>query len=253
MPRRSAAGNLAVPLSAGNAQMTNPVPVASEPTFAAVRTGGRFPVGRIFCIGQNYAAHAREMGAVPTRDAPFFFTKWAEAVVPSGTVVAYPPGTSDFQHEAELVVAIGLGGRAIPADRALDHVFGYAAGLDMTRRDLQAIAKAAGRPWDAAKNFEQSAPLGLIHEVADCGHLGTGRISLTVNDAVRQDGDLADMIWPVPELIAFLSRLYRLEPGDLIFTGTPAGVSPVVAGDCLRVSIDGLTPLEVSIGPSAAD
>ncbi len=233
--------------------MTNAIPAVPEPTFATVKSGGRFPVRRVFCIGQNYAAHAREMGAVPSRDAPFFFTKWAEAVVPTGSTIAYPPGTSDFQHEAELVVAIGRGGRAIPVDRALDHVFGYAAGLDMTRRDLQAKAKATGRPWDVSKNFEQSAPLGTIHEVADCGHLGTGRISLTVNDAVRQDGDLADMIWSVSELISFLSGLYRLEPGDLIFTGTPAGVSPVVVGDRLRVSIGGLTPLEISIGQPASD
>ena len=222
------------------------------PILAATSDGNAFPVRRIFCIGRNYAAHAREMGGDPTREAPFFFTKWAEAVVPSGATIAYPPETADYQFEAELVVAIETSGRDIAAADAPGHIYGYAAGLDMTRRDLQATAKAHGRPWDAAKNFAQSAPLGPIHPVAEIGHPAAGRIALTVNGAVRQEGDLADLIWSVPDVIAYVSRFYRLEPGDLIYTGTPAGVGPTVAGDVLVVSIAGLSDCTVTIGPPAA-
>ncbi|PZU57189.1 MAG: fumarylacetoacetate hydrolase [Sphingobium sp.] len=222
-------------------------------TLAPVVDGGAFPVGRIFCVGRNYAAHAREMGSDPDREPPFFFTKWASAIVPTGTLIAYPPGTHDLQHEGELVVAIGRGGRNIPSQAALDHVYGYATGLDMTRRDLQNAAKATGRPWDFGKNFEQSAPLGPIHPVAAIGHPASGPLRVTVNGIVKQEGDIADMIWPVADVIAFLSRDYRLEPGDLIYTGTPAGVGPVVEGDEVVVSIAGLDDTIVRIGPPAVD
>ncbi|SHM44288.1 fumarylpyruvate hydrolase [Sphingobium sp. YR657] len=222
-------------------------------TLAKTTGGDDFPVRRIFCVGRNYAAHAREMGRDPDREPPFFFTKWAETVVPSGSTIAYPSETSDFHYEAELVVAIGQAGRDIPVEKALDHVFGYATGLDMTRRDLQLAARAQGRPWDTGKNVEQSSPLGLIHPVSEVGHLDKGAIRLTVNGEVKQDADLTELIWPVADVIAFLSRLYRIEPGDLIYTGTPAGVGAVVEGDLVTVTIEGLEPTEVTIGPKAAD
>lgn len=224
---------------------------APAATRAAVSDGRRFPVRRVFCIGRNYAAHAREMGSDPDRDPPFFFTKWAEAVVPSGTTIAYPPETADFHYEAELVVAIGKGGRDIAPDDAAAHIFGYAAGLDMTRRDLQQAAKDKGRPWDTAKNVEQSAPLGVIHPASAV--LAAGAIALTVNGAVRQQGDIADLIWPIGDIIAYVSRFYRLEPGDLIYTGTPSGVGPVVEGDEIVVTIAGLSPCTVRIGAPARD
>jgi fumarylpyruvate hydrolase len=221
--------------------------------IAATSEGPGFPVRRLFCIGRNYAAHAREMGKDPEREAPFFFTKWAQAVVPSGSTIAYPPETANYHYEGELVVAIGKGGRAIDAADALDHVYGYAAGLDMTRRDLQSEAKEMGRPWDAAKNAEESAPMGLIHPASAVGHLTAGRIALTVNGTVKQDADLSDMIWSVSDVIAYISRFYRLEPGDLIFTGTPAGVGAVVAGDAISLSIEGLSDCVIRIGPPAQD
>lgn len=219
--------------------------------FAPTADGNQFPVRRLFCIGRNYAAHAREMGKDPDREPPFFFTKWAETVVPSGVTVAYPPLTENYQFEAELVVAIGAGGRSITTANALDHVYGYATGLDMTRRDLQFEARDKGRPWDAGKNFEQSSPTGTIHPVADVGHLSTGSIRLTVNGETRQDADLSELIWPVADVIAHLSKAYRLEPGDLIFTGTPAGVGPVLPGDVIVISIAGLSDTTVTIGPPA--
>jgi fumarylpyruvate hydrolase len=211
-----------------------------------------FPVRRVFCVGRNYAEHAREMGRDPEREPPFFFTKWAETVVPDGTTVAYPQSTRNFHYEAELVVAIGKSGRDIPVGDALEHVFGYATGLDMTRRDLQLEARASGRPWDTGKNVEQSSPLGLIHPASRVGHPDQGAIRMLVNGEARQSADLADLIWPVADIIAFLSGLYRIEPGDLIYTGTPAGVGAVVEGDVLTVEIDGLTPLTVTIGAPAA-
>ncbi|MFT3966176.1 MAG: fumarylacetoacetate hydrolase family protein [Sphingobium sp.] len=224
-----------------------------QPVLAATSEGKDFPVRRVFCIGRNYAAHAREMGKDPDREAPFFFTKWAETVVPSGTAIAYPPETANFHYEAELVVAIGTGGRNIATGDALAHVYGYATGLDMTRRDLQFEARDKGRPWDTGKNVEQSSPLGLIHPASEIGHPATGSIRLTVNDEVKQDADLAELIWDVPEVIAYVSRFYRLEPGDLIYTGTPAGVGAVVEGDTITVSIAGLTDLVTPIGPKADD
>lgn len=223
------------------------------PTLAPTSLPDRlFPVRRVICVGRNYAAHAREMGSDPDREPPFFFTKWAETVVPSGGQVAYPPGTQDFQFEAELVIAIGKGGADVAAADALGHVYGYATGLDMTRRDLQMVARGSGRPWDAGKNFAQAAPLGLIHPVAECGHPNTGAITLTVNGETRQSADLADLIWPAADIIAFASALWPLQPGDLIYTGTPAGVGPVAIGDRLVVSIDGLTDTVVTIAPPAA-
>lgn len=220
----------------------------SPPVLAPTSSGEQFPVRRVFCVGRNYAAHAREMGNDPDREPPFFFTAWAETVVPDGSVIAYPQKTANYHYEAELVIAIGEPGRNIAVSDALAHVWGYAAGLDMTRRDLQSEAKALGRPWDTAKNVEQSSPLGLIHKAGEGGFApGRGRIRLTLNGEVRQDADLDDMIWPVADVIAHLSTLYRIEPGDLIFTGTPAGVGALIRGDICTVEIDGLAPATVTI------
>ncbi|QTN18243.1 fumarylacetoacetate hydrolase family protein [Brevundimonas sp. AJA228-03] len=223
-----------------------PPPAVLAPTT----TGERFPVRRLFCIGRNYAAHAREMGKDPDREPPFFFTSWAETVVPDGSTIAYPQATSDYQHEIELVIAIGQSGREVTEDRAMDLIYGYAIGLDMTRRDLQFMARDAGRPWDVSKNVEESKPLGPIHPAAGLD-VSKGTVTLAVNGVTKQTGDLADLIWSVPEVIAHLSRFYRLEPGDLIYTGTPAGVGPVVQGDVLVGAIDGLGTLTVTIGPPA--
>ncbi len=222
------------------------------PVLVPTSTGDQFPVRRILCVGRNYAAHAREMGRDPDREPPFFFTAWAETVVLNGAIVAYPPKTVDFQYEAELVVAIGRAGRNIRSDVALSHAWGYACGLDMTRRDLQLEARANGRPWDTGKNVEQSSPLGLIRKAGEGFDPGRGAIRLSVNGTVKQDAQLSDMIWPVADIISYLSGLYRLEPGDLIYTGTPSGVGPVVEGDVITVNIDGLDPLTVRIGPRAS-
>lgn len=224
------------------------------PTIVPVTTGEGFPVRRVFCIGRNYAAHAREMGSDPDREPPFFFTKWAEAVVPSGTQISYPSETSNYHYEAELVVAIDKAGRNIAPDNALDHVFGYACGLDMTRRDLQNDAKGKGRPWDIGKNVEQSAPIGPICP-ADAYMRSEaaqgGGITLTRNGEIKQSGHLGDMIWSIADVIAYISRFYELQPGDLIYTGTPEGVGPVTIGDALVVHIDGLDDLTITVGPAA--
>jgi fumarylpyruvate hydrolase len=225
----------------------------SQPIIARTADGQGYPVRRVFCIGRNYAAHAREMGKDPDRDPPFFFTKWAETVVPTGSTIAYPPETANFHYEAELVLAIGKGGRNITEEAARDHIWGYATGLDMTRRDLQFEARDKGRPWDTGKNVEQSSPLGLLHPASEVGHPGAGRIALTVNGDIKQDADLTELIWDVPEVVAYVSRFYRLEPGDIIYTGTPAGVGPVVPGDRIVVTIEGLSPLEIDIGAAASD
>jgi fumarylpyruvate hydrolase len=223
---------------------------APAPVLAAMTNGEQFPVRRVFCVGRNYADHAREMGSDPDREPPFFFTAWAEAVVPSGTTIAYPQATNDYQFEVELVVAIGKGGRDIAAAEALKHVHAYGVGLDMTRRDLQGAAKKTGRPWDTGKNVEQSKPLGDMRP-AEGFDPGRGAINLTVNGETKQTGDLGDQIWPVADVIAHLSGLWRLEPGDLIYTGTPAGVGPVVPGDVLAARIEGLPGLDIVIGDPA--
>jgi fumarylpyruvate hydrolase len=214
-------------------------------TVAVAGTDAVFPVARVFCVGRNYAEHSIEMGHDPDREPPFFFMKPADAVVPPGTL-PFPTQTRDLHHEIELVVALGEGGRDISADRALDHVFGYAVGLDMTRRDLQAEAKKAGRPWDMAKGFDQSAPTGSIRTVEDIGHPTKGAVWLRINGEPRQEGDLDQQIWTVPETINLLSTLVSLRPGDLIMTGTPKGVGRVEPGDHLDGHIDGVGELSVS-------
>jgi fumarylpyruvate hydrolase len=219
----------------------------ARPTVATLE-GASFPVHRIYCVGRNYAAHAREMGFDPEREEPFFFMKPADAVVPDGGTVPYPPMTSDFQHEVELVVAIGQGGRAIAAAAALSHIFGYAVGLDMTRRDLQIKARTQGRPWDFGKGFDASAPCGRLSAAAQVPDLKQAQISLMVNGEKRQSSSLAHMIWSVPEVVAYLSRFVTLVPGDLIYTGTPEGVGPVLGGDRLEARIEGLEALTIRIG-----
>ncbi len=212
-----------------------------------VAGGKLFPVRRVFCVGRNYAAHVREMGGDPSREAPFFFMKPADALVIGGEDAPYPPATSDLHHEMELVIAIGAGGADIPESAALGHVFGYAAGLDMTRRDLQGQAKKEGKPWDMGKGFDHAAPIGEIAPAARIGHPTRGRIELKVNGALRQGADLANMIWSVPEIVSCLSRLVRLAPGDLIFSGTPEGVAAVVRGDVLEGSVEGVGTVRTRI------
>jgi len=207
----------------------------------------RFPVHRIYCVGRNYAAHAREMGKDPEREPPFFFTKPADALVANGSTLPYPSRTTNLHHEIELVVALGKGGKDIPAAQALACVFGYAVGNDLTRRDLQFELRDKGRPWDTAKGFDRSAPITDIVPASQIGHLDKGRIWLKVNGELRQQGDLSELIWSVPEIIAELSSLFELAPGDLIYTGTPAGVSALKSGDRLEGGVDGLPTLVTTI------
>jgi fumarylpyruvate hydrolase len=213
-------------------------------TVAVAGMDAVFPVARVFCVGRNYAEHSIEMGHDPDREPPFFFMKPADAVVANGRL-PFPTQTQALHHEIELVVALGEGGRDIPVERALDHVFGYAVGLDMTRRDMQTVAKKAGRPWDMAKGFDQSAPTSAIRVVEEIGHPTKGAVSLHINGEPRQEGDLDQQIWKVPETISFLSTLVTLRPGDLIMTGTPKGVGPVEPGDHLEGHIDGVGDLSV--------
>lgn len=221
---------------------------AHTPPSVEVRgTRDRFPVRRIFCVGRNYAAHAREMGN-DDREPPFFFTKPADAVVPSGSTIPYALRTENFHHEAELVVALGGGGTNLPVAKASSLVYGYAIGIDLTRRDLQSDARDHGRPWDTSKGFDRSAPIGAIRPVSTGGILESARIWLSVNGKIRQDANVADMTWNVPEIIAELSTLFEIAPGDLIYTGTPAGVGPLVRGDAVEAGIDGLDPLSIRIG-----
>ena len=227
------------------------IPPMETPSIAIAGSEDRFPVRRIFCVGRNYAAHAREMGRDPDREPPFFFTKPADAVVGGGATIPYPPQTENLHYEAELVVAIGAGGREIPADRALEHVWGYAVGNDLTRRDMQNAAKELRRPWDLSKGFDRSAVIGPLVSASEIGHPSEGRISLSVNGTVKQDGDLSEMIWPVADVVAFLSESVELAPGDLIMTGTPAGVGKLVPGDVCTVSVEGLGSLTTTIGPRA--
>ena len=221
-----------------------PPPRASLPVRG---TGKLFPVHRIYCVGRNYAEHAIEMGHDPTREPPFFFQKNPDNLIPGGGDFPYPPKSSDVHFEFELVVALGKGGRDIPVERALDHVYGYAVGLDMTRRDLQGEAKKLGRPWDVGKAFEHSAPCSQIVPASAIGHPAKGAVRLAVNGTVKQQGDLNQMIWKVPEMIAILSGLFELQPGDLIFSGTPAGVGAVKRGDVLEGKIEGVAELKVRV------
>jgi fumarylpyruvate hydrolase len=224
--------------------------VFPPPAPASVAIKGRserFPVHRIYCVGRNYAAHAREMGKDPEREPPFFFTKPADAVVENNASIPYPSRTANLHHEIELVVALGKGGKDIPVSEALQCVYGYAVGNDLTRRDLQFELRDKGRPWDTAKGFERSAPITAIVPANDCGHFDKGRIWLAVNGELRQQGDLDELIWSVPEIIAELSALYELRPGDLIYTGTPAGVGAVKSGDRIEGGVDGLDTLVTTI------
>ena len=207
-----------------------------------------FPVRRIFCVGQNYAHHAREMGAAPDTE-PFFFMKPASAVLQNNSVLPYPSGTTDLQPEVELVVALHKGGKNIPMDKVdYDYVFGYAVGLDMTRRDLQRAAREKGQPWEMAKAFDHSAPCTAITPEFYSGTIARGKIELKVNGQIRQSADVGDMLWKIPQIVHFLSNQVELFPGDLIFTGTPAGVSPVVKGDVIEAAVAGLEPLTITIG-----
>lgn len=210
------------------------------PSAAIAGSDRRFPVRRIFCVGRNFAEHAREMGHDPDREPPFFFGKPPSEIAHDGEDIAFPPETDDLHYEGEMVVALGSGGRDIPEDEALTHVWGYAIGNDLTRRDVQGVAKKMGRPWDWGKGFDKSAVIGPIHPVAGTGHLAKGHVRSWVNGELRQDGDLAQMIWTVPEIIAFISRSMRLAAGDLIMTGTPAGVGKLVPGDEIRIGVEGL-------------
>lgn len=215
---------------------------SAVPSVEVLGRSERFPVRRIYCVGRNYAAHAREMGSNPDREPPFFFTKPADAIVANHKTIAFPPRTSNLHHEVELVVALGNGGKDISIDGALNHVFGYAVGNDLTRRDLQNAAKDKGRPWDTGKAFDRSAPITAIRPASE-GHVSRGRIWLTVNGELRQEGDVSDLIWSVPEVIAELSTLFELAPGDLIYTGTPAGVTALKPGDRIEAGVEGLPTL----------
>ena len=219
-----------------------PAPQASVPVKGEA---GVFPVRRIYCVGRNYAAHAREMGH-DDREPPFFFAKPADAVAANGSAIPYPSDTADLHHEVELVVALGRSGSEVSPEQALELVYGYAVGLDLTRRDRQAELKAKGRPWELAKGFDRSAPVAAIRPVSQ-GHLGRGAIRLSVDGQVRQSADVADMTWTPAEVIAALSRSFELKPGDLIFTGTPEGVGPVRPGETLVAEIDGLETLRITI------
>ncbi len=227
--------------------MENLILPAPAPVLLPVAgTDARFPVRRIFCVGLNYADHAREMGGDPQRSPPFFFSKPADAATSSGQTLPFPVATENLHHEAELVVAIGKGGSNITPQDAETHIWGFAAGNDLTRRDLQAAAKAAGRPWSMAKGFDNSAVIGALHPISETGNMTSGFIRGSVDGTLRQDGNLSDMIWPTNDVIAFLSRLVTLQPGDLIMTGTPSGVGQILPGQTCSISIQGLSDAEIS-------
>jgi fumarylpyruvate hydrolase len=231
--------------------MSHPIPSWDPPSVPIAGRSERFPVRHIYCVGRNYAEHAKEMGGDAEKEPPFFFTKAADSIVPVVPPdvgrVRYPLGTKNYQHEIELVVAIGGHGAELKPEHTQALIYGYAVGLDMTRRDLQIEMRERKRPWDLGKSFAQAAPIAPIHRVADIGHPSRGAIRVAVNGHVKQQGDLADLIWDVPHTLAFLSKYYELMPGDLVYTGTPAGVGPVVVGDRLDGHIDGLTPLSIQI------
>ncbi|MBP0630269.1 MULTISPECIES: fumarylacetoacetate hydrolase family protein [unclassified Cupriavidus] len=225
-----------------------PIPAVTIPVAGG---NGQFPVRRIYCVGRNYAAHVREMGMDPSREPPFFFCKPTDAIVAApagaGAQISYPPATGQFHFEIELVAAIGRAGRNIPVEQAHEHIWGYAVGIDMTRRDLQIAARDRGRPWEPGKGFDQSAPVSLLHPASETGHPATGEIWLQVDGQDRQRSDLDKLIWSVPEIIANLSTLFALQPGDLVFTGTPEGVGPVRSGEVMRGGVAGLTDVEVRV------
>ena len=227
------------------------IPLPEVPSVAVANSSARFPVRRIFCVGRNYAAHAREMGRDPDREPPFFFTKPADAVVGDNENLPYPPDTSNLHYEGELVVAIGKGGMNLAAEDSPTHIWGYAIGNDLTRRDLQFAARELGRPWDWGKGFDRSAVCGAVHPVETCGHIASGAIRTLVNGEIRQKADLSDLIWSVPEVLSILSRSIELRPGDLVYTGTPAGVGPLVPGDQCVVEIAGLGRLATTITAAA--
>ena len=224
------------------------IPAPPTISVSVEESDALFPVYRVFCVGRNYSEHAIEMGHDPNREPPFFFMKPAGAVVPNGSTLPFPSSTNELHHEIELVVAMERGGAGIPAEDALSFVFGYAVGLDMTRRDLQAQAKKLGRPWDMAKGFDRSAPIGPIRRASSIGHPSSGEIRLHINGELRQEGDLSQQIWKVPETISYLSTLVELQPGDLIMTGTPKGVGSVDPGDHLEGHIDGVGDLAIRYG-----
>ncbi len=223
------------------------IPAPAVPSLAVRGSDRRFPVHRIYCVGRNYAAHAIEMGHDPEREPPFFFQKNPDTLLPGGSDFPYPDKTADLHYELELVVALGSGGKNIPEADALEHVFGYAVGLDMTRRDLQGQAKKMGRPWEVGKAFDHSAPCSEIVPAGTIGHPGAGAVWLKVNGELRQNGDLNQMIWKVPDIIAYLSGLFTLAPGDLIYSGTPAGVGATVRGDTLHGGVAGVAELEITV------
>jgi fumarylpyruvate hydrolase len=225
-----------------------PIPTLSPATLPIAGTDARFPVRRIYCVGRNYLDHIREMKEGDERDPPFFFQKPSDAIVENGATIPYPPDTEDFQFEVELVVALGAGGRNLSSTSALDCVFGYAVGIDLTRRDQQRDMRARMLPWERGKSFDASAPCGLIHRASEISHPARGAITLNVGSAERQRGDLSQMIWNVPEIIANLSTSYRLAAGDLIMTGTPAGVGPVFPGDRIHGAIEGVGEILITIG-----
>jgi fumarylpyruvate hydrolase len=222
------------------------VPAASQPSLAVVGTPARFPIHRIYCVGRNYLAHVREFGN-DEKHPPFFFAKASDMIVEDGSTVPYPPLTNNYHHEVELVAAIGKGGANIPVESALGHVFGYAIGFDMTRRDVQQAAAKKGHPWEIGKSFDQSAPCGPIYPVVQVGHVQEGEIEIAVNGQVRQRSDLNLMIWDVPNIISQLSQQVTLQPGDLIYTGTPEGVGPVVSGDVMVARITKLGELTIQV------
>jgi fumarylpyruvate hydrolase len=224
------------------------VPAAPQATVAVEETADLFPVHRIYCVGRNYAEHAREMGHDPDREPPFFFCKPADAVVANDSRIPYPMVTDNLHHEIEQVVAIGKAGVNIPAAQALDHVYGYAVGIDLTRRDLQGVAKKMARPWDSGKAFDNAAPCSAIRPASKIGHPASGRVWLAINGDLRQEGDLNQLIWSVPEIIEYLSGLWELQPGDLIMTGTPAGVGAIERGDRITGGVEGIGEISVQIG-----
>ncbi len=222
-----------------------------SPSYPLVVVKGRdskYPVHRIFCVGRNYAEHAKEMGVEVDREAPFYFLKDAQAIVQSGSTVAFPPGTTNYHYEIELVIAIGKSVFKADEDQAKEAIYGYATGLDMTRRDLQLDARAKQRPWDLGKNFERSAVITAITSAEAVGEIGPQRIWLTVGGETKQEAHLSDLVWTPTELVSHLSKFYHLEPGDLIYTGTPAGVGPVVSGDRIEGGVDGLDSIELFVG-----